>query len=114
MTAFDTRFKARAFPRLLEQFGEAVVYRPKNGPARTIQAIVNRDPPVQAQEFTTATADQFVVEVLADEINGIGIREINTGGDQVDIAKRKGLTPVTMSVQKLLSQDGGVVQIEVR
>ena len=40
--AFDTDYAADAWPVLVEQFGETVVYRPAGGESRTITALVRR------------------------------------------------------------------------
>lgn len=114
MTDFDTRFAARSFPRLLARHGESIVYRPKNGRARTITAIVQRDAPAQAVEHNLINKDVMTVEVLADEVDGIGLRELNTNGDTIEFPKRKSGESSTLSIAKLVNQEGGILTLEVR
>lgn len=114
MTAYDELFQRTGLAVQLRQFAETVVYRPKAGTARAITAIVDRNPPEAANEAGAMNQNRFVVCVKDDELDGVGIRELNTGGDAFDIEKRRGEAASTMYVSKLLNQDGGYLELEVR
>lgn len=114
MTAFDTTFAARALPRLLVNFGEPIVYYPRNGKPRTITAIVDRDPPRDGGDFDEHRGPRFSIEVTNDQIDGIASDCIDMGGDRVEFAQRKGAAAVQMSLVQLVDQDAGMLRIEVR
>lgn len=113
MTAFDQRFKARCAPKLLERFGEPVVYHPRSGPPRTITAIVTRMPPEQLVQ-TDGVAPRATLEVLNDEIDGIASRLYDKGGDKVQIALRVGAEPELRSIVHDPNHDGAMCLFEVR
>lgn len=105
----------------LNDFAEAVVYRPLVGPPRSIQAIVDREPPAWLREPPAwlAEADgvlvpQLHVVVRNDEAAGIGADEVDTGGDRVDVPVRVGGTAVTKNVVRIVQQDAGLLRLEVR
>jgi hypothetical protein len=114
MTAFDTRFAARALPSLLVNFGESVVYYPRGGTPRTITAIVDRDPPQSGGDFDEHRGPRFSIEVANDQQDGIASECIDIGGDRVEFAQRKGGTAVKMSIVRIDDQDAGMLRLEVR
>lgn len=115
MTVFDDLFRDAAAPELLTQFGESVVYVPKGGTPRTItQAIVDRNPPEAIVGPPSGHGPQLLVTVKDDATTGISRTEINTGGDRIEVAVRKGGTAKSMQVNKLVKDTGGMLSMEVR
>lgn len=113
MTVFDDYFET-AFATLLDQFGESVIYKTKDGTERVIDAIVDRSPP----EFFTPAGDVSMpfaeIRVHDDATKGIAVTELNTGTDTIQISNKTGETATFRPLVKLLSGDGGVTQIRVR
>jgi len=114
MTTFDTRYAARALPKLLANFGEPVVYYPRSGKPRTITAIVDREPPQSGGDFDEHRGPRFSVEVTNDQQDGIASDCIDIGGDRLEFAQRKGGTAVKMSIVQIENQDAGMLRLEVR
>lgn len=106
----------------LTEFGEEITYRPAGGTARTILAVVDRNPPepvpqspidvmgkaitIEVANRTTSTSD--------DEFGGIGSAELDTGRDNVDVVLRLGDSPETRRITNVLSQDLGMLRLDVR
>lgn len=108
-SVFDKRFKRIGFPHLLSQYGEPVVYRPRSGGARSIVAIIEREPHsfYQAGELVTPT---FVIRVKNDCGEGISSSEVDTGGDQIELREDVGdIQGRYTSVMKKMSDDSGVL-----
>lgn len=113
-TTFDSHFARAGFPRLLQEFGETIVYLPGGGGSREIQAIVDRDPPAILDAAGNEVVPQFVLRVNNSCRSGISSRELDTGRDQLQFVKRIGeVIPATLSVGMLLSQDAGVTHLAV-
>jgi hypothetical protein len=106
-----------ALPLLFAQLSEAVVYRPRDGKPRTIRAIVNRKPP-ESVNGTEAPTFSFSVKVFADSetetYGGIDVTEVNTGGDKIEVAPRRGGTASDRAVAVVLECDHGYLLLGVR
>ncbi len=93
-TAFDARFADRAASRMLERFGETIVYRPRNGVPRPITGMVTRRSPQLSGAAPEAISGAATVEVLPDSTNatygGIDPISLDKGGDRIDIAEYQG------------------------
>ena len=94
MTQFDDRFSGRPASRMLQRFGETIVYRPRNGIPRPITAMVTRRIPGLSGAAPEAISGAATVEVLPDSTNttygGIDPLAIDKGGDRIDIAEYHG------------------------
>jgi len=113
-TVFDSHFAASAFPGLLQQFGEAIVYRARLGGSREILAIIEREPPAIFDAAGNTVIPKFVVRVNNSCRSGISSNEIDTGGDHVSFVRKIGeVIPKTYSVGQVLSQSGGVLRFTV-
>ena len=111
-TAFDSLFASAAFPALLTQFGEAVIYHPLVGSSRSINAIVTRDPRAQYGPNDQVIRPQFIVRVLNDSTLGISSAELNDGGDEMSVTQRVGdSAQVRVRIKVLNSQDSGVLNL---
>jgi hypothetical protein len=99
-----------------DTFGEAVLYSPKNGTPRTINAVVEREAPV---DFNGEEVKRPQVRITVANHATVGIlaSAINFGGDTVTVAPVKGGAVVALSVHKVLGQewmDGGCVYLDLR
>jgi len=113
-TVFDSHFAAAGFPILLSNFGESITYMPYGGGERSIEAIVDRNPPAVFDAAGNTVLPQFIVRVYNSCRSGISSREIDTGKDELKFVRRIGeVIPTTFSVGMMLSQDAGVVQLAV-
>lgn len=101
---------------LLATHGESVVYWPKGGRPRTIQAIIERDipAPLDTQSPRARATNTVVARALNCEINGISTRELNTGGDQIELARRLGEATERRPIKAIVSQDGGMLSLSVK
>lgn len=114
MTAFATWFAESSFPLLLEQHGERVTYYPRGGGSRSIDAIVDREPPAVFDSTGKVIKTSYIVRVFNDCVTGILSRELNTGGDELElIPKLGGAVPEKRPIVRLISQDSGVTQLAI-
>ncbi len=121
MTTFDTRFAARAGRRLLGdptdptdlgRFGEWIVYRPRNGRARRVRAMVERGPPTQIEEEQRLIGDSTTIEVYNDRTSGIAFDEIDTGGDKIEWYPIENGPKRTLAIRKILDRNNaGLVRL---
>ena len=112
MSTFDTEWAA-ARADYLAAFGENIVYRPKGGTQRTISATVTRFPP-RPVKSQGPPAPFAIIEVMIHGTLGIGLTELDLGGDQADISEIEGGTTTTRQLTKLIGQSGGMLKLEVR
>jgi hypothetical protein len=104
----------------LTDFAEAVIYKPRPtlavpAPApRTIQAIVDRNPPAFLMEADGFSVPTIHLVVRNSASAGISSAEVDTGGDQVDVPVRLGEAAVTKSIVRIVQQDAGILRLEVR
>jgi hypothetical protein len=97
-----------------DEFAEQVVYRPRSGRARTITAIVDRNPPDNLGNVENTVSQAFVVMVANDDQDGIPSRLLDTGGDAIDVSDRTGETVKTRRIVRLVDDAGGMLTLEVR
>ena len=103
-----------AFSQLLIIHGETVTYRPKVGGSFERTAVVERNPPDLFDAVGNAVAVNAIVRFHNDATTGVDANNLNTGGDEIDIAIRNGATVKTQSVFQVLSTDAGVTVLAVR
>jgi len=96
----------------LHDFGETVTYKPRSGKPRAIKAVVDRSPPAPVEPG--AIAPLATITVANDQHEGIASDQLDTGGDEVDMAVRVGAEPTTRTITALLDQDDGMITLEVR
>jgi hypothetical protein len=120
MTEYDDLFAEVGVPMLQQQFGEWLVYLPKNGKPRPFWALhVQREPPQQLGELEGTVSPKVIVDAPNDVVSGVSSREINTGGDEVVVAMRKGAVdkvfgPIPRRIIGLVSDCNGVTRFEVQ
>lgn len=93
-------------------FAEWVIYRPLNGIPRSVKAIVDRSPPESMSPH--GLAPRMTVMVANDPSDGISSREIDTGGDMIDVADRVGCDATSRPIAQITSHDEGFITVEVR
>ncbi len=104
----------------LGDFGESIVYKPRPTQAvpspapRTITAIVDREPPAFLLEANGLAVPTVHIIVRNSATMGISSDEIDTGGDQVDVALRLGQAATTKRIVRIVQQDAGILRLEVR
>lgn len=113
-TVFDSHFASAGFPMLLAQFGESITYWPRGGGSRSIDAIVEREPPAIYDASGNAVMYKAILRVYNSCRSGISSRELNNGGDEIDMLLKVGdQVPKRMSIMAMLSQDSGVTHFSV-
>ena len=113
-TVFDSHFAAAGFPMLLSQFGESITYWPRAGGSRPIEAIVEREPPAVYDASGNAVMPRAVIRVFNSCRSGISSREVNSGGDEIEMMLNIGdQLPKRMSIMVMQSQDSGVTSLAV-
>ncbi len=97
----------------LEGWGETVVYRPRGGVPRPVRALVDRSPPAIPVGGMEHVTPQLVVTLEADAVRGVLPAELDTGGDLVEVALRKGGAPEARPITKLLHGEDGATCVAV-
>ena len=93
---------------------ESVTYLPSGGDSRAITAIVNRSPPAGLDGAPHGHAPLATIVVKNDATDGISSSEINTAKDKLKLPVRIGQSPQARRLTKILSQDAGMMKLEVR
>lgn len=99
---------------LLAVFGETVTYWPASGGSRSISAVVDRERPADMDGAPHGSAPLLTIEVANDSTSGISSNEIDTGGDKLELAVRIGKSAQKRLVKKIISQDAGMMRLELR
>ena len=113
-TVFDSHFAAAGFPMLLDNFGESITYLPASGAARSITAIVERDPPAIFDAAGNAVLPKATIRVYNSATSGISSNEVDIGSDEIEMLLKVGdALARRFSFMTMLSQDSGVTQFAV-
>jgi len=99
---------------MFADFGETVVYRPLGGRPRSIEAVVDRQPPAPIEGAPGGVRPTMVIVVKNDEQEGIGSREIDTGGDRVEAPPRVGEKPLEFRILEVGQNDAGTLELRVQ
>ena len=95
-----------------DTFGETVTYTPVSGSPVSIKAVIVRDPPDGLQ--SPATAMTPVMDAYIRNDATYGRTSINTGGDTITVAYRKGGTTAAFAVRQIIAQDAGMWHVRLR
>ncbi len=98
----------------LTVMGEAVTYYPIGGGSREITAIVNRHGPAGLEGAPHGSAPELSINVANDATTGISSDEVDTMKDEVNVAVRIGETAQRRLITEILSQDAGMMELELR
>ena len=110
---FDTLLTETA-SEFTDVFAEDVTYWPRAGGSRAIKAIVSRQTPEQLPGEARAHGMTITVTVENNATSGISSSEVDTGGDKIELARRIGETPIKRAINKILNQDAGMMELELR
>ncbi len=109
MSRFESLSASYVAAPLLEQHGEPIVYLPRHGPSKQINAIVHRE---LLEPALPGESPQYAVRI---QVARSDIGDLNIGGDQVEVKRRMEDEDGTrMRIVEVLSQDGGLWELAVR
>lgn len=109
-------------PVFLVTFGVGVSYLPRGGGSRAILAIVDYGVPEGVGSMPHGMSPMITIDVAnkatavsgSDLTGGISSSELDTGGDKVLMPARMSRTAQQRPLAGLLSQDEGMIKLEVR
>ena len=81
---------------------------------RQITALVNRQPVDDLGDAPVGTAPRLIVNIRNDATYGISSSEIDLGRDKVLVPVRLGEAAQKRKLSKILSQDAGMMVVELR
>ena len=81
---------------------------------RQITALVNRQPVDDLGDMPKGTAPRLTINVRNDATYGISSSEIDLGRDKVSVPVRIGEAAQERKLSKILSQDAGMMVVELR
>src|SRR4051794_19966417 len=97
-----------------ELFGEQVIYKPRDGASRPINAIVDRQPPERMTPDGEVFMPKIEIEVANNSTSGISAAEMNNGGDKVTVALRKGGIVKDFLIRgEPIQQDAGMIRLSL-
>ena len=111
---FSTQMKRAAARLSVRQFGESVIYYPRSGGSREIDARIERGTPEVIAETGDITTQAVIVTVENDKVRGITSDEIDTGGDELSLSLRIGLSAQRRSIVRLITNNGPFVRFLVQ
>jgi len=110
-TQFAQLFSITGGPNLIRQFGEYVVYYCKDGsPGREIQAMVQRGTLEIIAETGDLTSQALIIAVHNNRMTGIASDEIDTGGDEIEVALRVCEAVSLRPIVRVLNDSNGLVR----
>lgn len=99
----------------LNDFAETLIYHKRDGGARTVRAVVDR------QSYAGVTEDGgtysmplFEIHVANNAETGITSEELNLGGDFFEFSDRIGQDAEQRTIVRLVSHDEGMLILECR
>ncbi len=95
------------------EFGESVIYRPRQKSERTISATVFRQV-AESIEDENRSSVVFEVHVINSTTTGISSEELDLGGDAIDLADRTGKTARPRAIVQILDSDEGMLILQCR
>ncbi|AMV30908.1 hypothetical protein VN12_19560 [Pirellula sp. SH-Sr6A] len=99
----------------LDDFAETLVYHKRDGGARTIRAVVDRQSYAGVNEDGGAyVLPLFEIHVANNAETGITSEELNLGGDFFEFSDRIGKDPARRAIVRLVSHDEGMLILECR
>lgn len=107
---------------MLREWAEAVTYTPREGAARQILAIPNREEPAVLEgPAEGAVRPRMTVEVANratsvgdDGFGGVSSAEVDTGGDTMTVSERLGKAARVMRVVSIEDQDEAMMTLGLR
>jgi hypothetical protein len=115
MTILD-EFMLNSAESILAERGEAMTFRPKSGSPRTIWGVVDRQQVASIPGYSGGNSPYGAIAVknsASGSFPGITSAEIDTGGDMIDYQIRLGETAQSRRVARIISQDPGMMVVEM-
>ncbi len=97
----------------LTQFGEAITYVKASGATRSITAVVDRQPEAELRELSGVMRPSMQVHVANSTTTGIAATELNTATDVLRLAHILGGTVANCKIDRMVTQDAGMLVLEV-
>lgn len=94
-----------------DNFAEEIVYYPRRGGSRPINAVVVRNPPAILSGLGEAMQPEVMFTVANSSTTGISSDELDTGGDKISLAIREGEDVRTLVITHLIGHDVGAVRL---
>lgn len=91
------------------EFSEQITYTPRGQAAKTIWALVDRNPQDRLAETQQALGDSLEVTVRRADVSSV-----NRDGDTVTLAPNQGASTKTYTVRQIMRQDTAVFVLRVR
>jgi len=101
---------------ILAAMGESIVYLPAGGVGgrRPILAIVDREGQAGLPGVSRGNSPKTTITVANDSTTGISSSEIDTANDKAELALREGDPVYPHIITKIISEDAGMLTLEVR
>lgn len=93
-----------------DHLGELLTYHPKGGTDRQIQAVVRR---LGTEPAESGAVAKRVAEVAIPNDPDVGVTSVDKAGDRITLAIEEGDEPVSARVRSIVSQDAGMIIVEV-
>lgn len=97
----------------LSIFGQAITYYPRGGGSRAIVGIVDQEQVSGIPGVPGANTPPARITVKNSATDGISSTEIDTGGDKIGYSVRIGQAAQSRRIGKIISQDHGMLTLEV-
>lgn len=110
---FDTAL-ADSAEKFTDMFGETVTYYPAAGGSREITAVVVRPGDEPLPGTPHGVSENLMVTVENSAVTGISSDEVNTTQDKIELPVRLGNAAEKRLVIDILSQDAGMMELELR
>lgn len=88
-----------------------IVYLPKAGGSRSIQAVIDYVGAQALDGLKGGSRPHVELYVRNDAAAGISSREIDTGGDKVQVPLRRGRSVRTIRIVQILAQDRAMLRL---
>lgn len=93
---------------------DTIIYQPRSGAARSIEAIVEYPGPAAINGLSGGSRPVIDIYVKNDSTIGIGSDEIDTGGDKIQVPPRFGRAAVTMRIVRIVSHDKATLHLQAQ
>ncbi len=92
--------------------GQTIVYTPRGGADRSIEAVVDYPGPEEIRRGTGGARPHVEILVRNNSTTGVGSREVDRGGDKVTLPVRYGRSAITLRIVGLISQDEAMLTLD--
>lgn len=95
-----------------DDLAEPAVYRPRGHPPRIVNVVVDRQE-AASQSPLGLVAARMLVAVRNHPTEGIPLDTLDLAGDTIDLPVRDGTDPSPRAITGIVSQDAGILILEV-